>query len=53
MLSMIRNLLGHRDARRTPSVPTGERVYAVGDIHGRADLFEDLIQAIERADAAR
>ncbi|AXB76169.1 metallophosphoesterase [Novosphingobium sp. P6W] len=53
MISMIRNLLGRRDVKRTPSIPSGERVYAVGDIHGRADLFEDLILAIEQDDAAR
>lgn len=29
------------------SVPAGERVYAVGDIHGRADLFIALIEAVE------
>ena len=32
-------------------VPDGERVYAVGDIHGRLDLFEALKDAIE-ADVA-
>ena len=37
----------------TPSVPTGERVYAIGDIHGRIDLFEDLIRMIEEDDAGR
>lgn len=31
----------------------GERVYAIGDIHGRIDLFEFLIAAIEQDDAAR
>ena len=34
------------------SIPQGERVYAVGDIHGRLDLFEALIAAIEADDAA-
>jgi serine/threonine protein phosphatase 1 len=29
------------------SVPAGERVYAVGDIHGRSDLFIALIEAVE------
>lgn len=53
MLSKIRTLLGRRDVRQTPAIPSGERVYAVGDIHGRADLFEDLIRTIERDDAAR
>ena len=36
-----------------PSVPAGERVYAIGDIHGRLDLFEQLIAAIEADDAGR
>jgi serine/threonine protein phosphatase 1 len=53
MLSKIRNLLGRRDTRRAPAIPSGERVYAVGDIHGRDDLFEELIAVIERDDAAR
>ena len=34
-----------------PSVPEGIRLYAVGDIHGRADLLGTLLQKIE-ADAA-
>ena len=38
---------------RSAAVPDGERVYAVGDIHGRLDLFEDLIAAIEADDARR
>ena len=29
------------------SVPEGERVYAIGDIHGRSDLLISLIEAIE------
>jgi serine/threonine protein phosphatase 1 len=32
------------------SVPPGQRIYAVGDIHGRRDLFEKLIEAIEEDD---
>lgn len=35
------------------SVPDGQRVYAIGDVHGRADLFDRLIAEIERDDAAR
>lgn len=34
-------------------VPEGQRVYAIGDIHGRLDLFEQLIAAIDADDAAR
>jgi len=33
------------------AIPSGERVYAVGDIHGRRDLFEALVEAIEADDA--
>ncbi|WP_294078625.1 metallophosphoesterase family protein [Sphingomonas sp.] len=34
-------------------MPADERVYAIGDIHGRADLLEDLLVQIEADDAAR
>lgn len=34
-------------------VPNGERVYAIGDVHGRLDLFEELIARIATDDAAR
>jgi serine/threonine protein phosphatase 1 len=30
-----------------PALPPGTRIYAVGDIHGRADLLHDVIQRIE------
>lgn len=36
-----------------PSVPAGERVYAVGDIHGRLDLLERLLEMIAADQAAR
>ena len=34
------------------AIPPGQRVYAVGDIHGRLDLFEALVRAIDADDAA-
>ena len=34
-------------------VPAGQRVYAIGDIHGRDDLFEQLLEKIEIDNAAR
>ena len=40
-----------RRDRRSPAVPEGVRVYAVGDVHGRADLLALLLSQIE-ADAA-
>lgn len=53
MLGKIRHLLGRPSAPRNPSVPAGERVYAVGDIHGRIDLFDRLIARIDEDDARR
>lgn len=35
------------------AVPPGQRVYALGDIHGRADLFTALIGAVDTDDAGR
>lgn len=40
-------------ANREFSVPSGQRVYAIGDIHGRDDLFAALLERIERDSAAR
>ena len=40
-------------AARTHSVPEGQRIYAIGDIHGRLDLLENLLAAIEYDDASR
>jgi serine/threonine protein phosphatase 1 len=34
-------------------LPAGERVYAIGDIHGRADLLRDLVAQIDADDSAR
>ncbi|MCB2077077.1 MAG: serine/threonine protein phosphatase [Novosphingobium sp.] len=36
-----------------PVVPTGERIYAIGDIHGRLDLFVAMARAIEEDDERR
>ena len=50
MFDQFRKLFGksHKPARH--ALPPGERVYAIGDIHGRLDLFDELIHAIERDD---
>jgi serine/threonine protein phosphatase 1 len=42
---------GKKLNNRIPSVPRGHRVYAIGDIHGRADLLAQLHRQI-RGDAA-
>lgn len=52
MLHLLKSLFGDRTAPDEPQVPAGERVYAVGDVHGRLDLFDPLIEAIEQDDAA-
>jgi len=35
-----------REAAKTPRVPAGRRIYAIGDIHGRADLLRTLHASI-------
>lgn len=35
------------------SLPEGRRIYAIGDIHGRLDLLDDLLAQIAADDAAR
>ena len=39
-------------ARGGYAIPEGQRVYAIGDIHGRDDLFAQMIDMI-RADNAK
>ena len=53
MLSRIRQLFRASPLPPPPAIGPGERVYAVGDIHGRLDLLEALVTAIEADDAAR
>lgn len=38
--------------RNRPSVPEGERIYAIGDIHGRIDLLDALLARIDTDVAA-
>ena len=53
MIASLRHLFRAREAAQVPIVPVGQRVYAVGDIHGRADLFAALIDAVEEDDGRR
>lgn len=53
MISQIRQMFGSPAAPQVPLVPPGQRVYAMGDIHGRDDLFAALIVAVEKDDAGR
>lgn len=41
------------EPRAAPALPPGLRAYAVGDVHGRLDLLDDLLGRIEVDDRAR
>ncbi len=45
-LSRFARMLNKKEAK-APSTPPGLRVYAIGDIHGRLDLLDDLAKRIE------
>ena len=56
MLAKLRSLFASQKSEPegpVASVPAGQRVYAIGDIHGRLDLFEMLLDQIIADDAAR
>ena len=40
-------------ATRSPHVAEGERIYAIGDVHGRLDLLEQLVGLIRQDNASR
>src|SRR3546814_21044275 len=42
-----------RGAPATFALPPGARAYAIGDVHGRLDLLQQLLGRIDAADAAR
>jgi serine/threonine protein phosphatase 1 len=53
---MVFKRLFGRTQHETPRawhIPAGQRVYAVGDIHGRRDLLDQLLDKIDADDAAR
>lgn len=47
MLQRLRDFFSTPPPPKLPAVPDGRRYYAIGDIHGRLDLYEALIAAIE------
>ncbi len=55
MINRLRSIFSADPApfEAASAVPEGQRVYAIGDIHGRLDLFEQLIAAIDANDASR
>jgi len=52
MLQRLRDFFSPAPPTRLPAVPAGTRYYAVGDIHGRLDLYETMIAAIDAEIAA-
>ncbi|RXZ64120.1 serine/threonine protein phosphatase [Pelagerythrobacter rhizovicinus] len=50
MFAPLRKIFRARPAMPRPSVPEGERIYVMGDVHGRIDLFQPLVHAIENDD---
>lgn len=53
MFQKLKSLFGESAKPQGPQVPAGERVYAVGDIHGRLDLMVSLAEAVEADNAKR
>ncbi|MEP0390795.1 MAG: metallophosphoesterase family protein [Erythrobacter sp.] len=53
MFDAIRSFFKPRPKTPLAAVPDGERFYLIGDIHGRLDLFETMVAAIEDDDASR
>jgi serine/threonine protein phosphatase 1 len=55
MAMIFKHLLSPRSKRETmqPTVPEGQRLYAIGDIHGRLDLLDNLIEQIGHDNAQR
>jgi serine/threonine protein phosphatase 1 len=52
MFQALRQIFARGEAAPAAAIPPGQRVYAVGDVHGRRDLFEALVAAIDADDAA-
>lgn len=52
MLKPLRKLFRSTAAAADACIPAGERVYAIGDIHGRLDLLAALADAIQADDRA-
>ncbi len=45
--TLVWEVLASRVRRSKPRVADGMRIYAVGDVHGRADLLEPLLERID------
>lgn len=52
-MTVFHNLFPRNAGPGEPQVPPGDRAYAIGDIHGRLDLLDDLLAQIEEDIANR
>ncbi|GGC35131.1 metallophosphatase [Novosphingobium marinum] len=52
-METFRQLFSRRASRPGAGIPTGERVYAVGDVHGRLDLLRTIATAIDADESER
>lgn len=50
---MLRKFLKSRGPKPAFAIPPGERVYAIGDLHGCDDLLARLLESIDADDKAR
>lgn len=50
MFQYLRQFFRSSPAGPSANMPAGQRAYVIGDIHGRLDLLEKLIDAVERDD---
>src|SRR5688572_27114310 len=46
-MTFLRSLFSKEDGAAEPRVPIGDRVYAIGDVHGRLDLLDEVLERIE------
>ncbi len=47
------SMFARKPRPRVHALPEGERIYAIGDIHGRRDCLDALLRAIDADDARR
>lgn len=52
MFEPLKKMFSGKPEPEGARVPAGERLYVMGDIHGRFDLFEALIRAVEEDTAS-